>query len=227
MLPNRILRTRLLSNLELPPDHGRHSDTTPWSPSPSPCRERPSTASTRTPNNRTRREQAARHARAGLGPQGNPATESRATAASGTATSSSAACPERKRAVGHVCSRANTVEMNRHLGDISAAVEPGNHAVVVVDGTGWHKSRDLDIPSNLSLLHLPPYSPELNPMENVFEYLKSNHLANRVFRLVEDVLIGVKMAWLEFEDVPDLIKSITSRKWATADAVNKKSSIIN
>ena len=139
----------------------------------------------------------------------------------------SAACPERKRAVGHVCSRANTVEMNRHLGDNRAAVGPGNHAVVVLDSAGWHKSRDLDIPSNLSLLHLPPYSPELIPMENVFEYLKSNHLANRVFRLVEDVFIGVKMAWLEFEDVPDLIKSITSRKWATADAVNTKSSMIN
>ena len=139
----------------------------------------------------------------------------------------SAACPQRKRAVGHVCSRANTDEMNRNLGDISAAVELGSHAVVVLDGAGWHKSKDLDIPSNLSLLHLPPYSPELNPMENVFEYLKFNHLANRVFRLIEDVFIGVKMAWLEFEDAPDLIKSITSRKWAAAEAVNAKSSMIN
>ena len=139
----------------------------------------------------------------------------------------SAACPERKRAVGHVCSRANTVEMNRHLGDISAAVEPGSHAVVVLDGAGWHKSRDLDIPTNLSLLHLAPYSPELNPMENVFEYLKSNHLANRVFKLVEDVCTGVKMAWLAFENNPDLIKSITARKWAAAEAVNEESSMIN
>ncbi len=139
----------------------------------------------------------------------------------------SAACPERKRAVGHVCSRANTVEMNRHFGDISAAVEPGSHAVVVLDGAGWHKSRDLDIPTNLSLLHLPPYSPELNPMENVFEYLKSNHLANRVFKLVEDVCTGVTMAWLAFENNPDLIKSITARKWAAAEAVNEESSMIN
>ena len=78
--------------------------------------------------------------------------------------------------------------------------------------TGWHKFRDLDIPTNLFLLHLPPYSPELNPMENVFEYLKSNHLANRVFNLGEDVCIGVKMAWLKFENDPDLIKSITARE---------------
>ena len=120
--------------------------------------------------------------------------------------------------------RRNEPASRRYLSD---AVELGSHAVVVLDGAGWHKSKDLDIPSNLSLLHLPPYSPELNPMENVFEYLKSNHLANRVFRLVEDVFIGVKMAWLEFEDAPDLIKSITSRKWAAAEAVNEKSSMIN
>ena len=64
-------------------------------------------------------------------------------------------------------------------------------------------------------------------MENVFEYLKSHHLANRVFHFAEDVCIGVKMAWLEFEDARDLIKSITSRKWAAAEAVNEKSSMIN
>ena len=117
--------------------------------------------------------------------------------------------------------------MNRHRGDISAAVEPGSHAVVVLDGEGWQKSKDLDIPANISRLHLPPYSPELNPMENVFECLKSNHLANRVLKLVEDVCIGVKMAWLESEDAPDLINSITSRKWAAAEAVNEKCSMIN
>ena len=110
------------------------------------------------------------------------------------------------------CSRAYTVVMNRHFGDFSAAVEPGSHAVVVLDGAGWHKSRDLDIPDHLSLPHLPPYSPELNPTKIDFEYLKSNHLANRVFQIVQNVCIGVKMARVEFEDNPNLIKSITSRE---------------
>ena len=57
--------------------------------------------------------------------------------------------------------------------------------------------------------------------------MKSNHLANRVFPFVEDACIGVKVAWLEFENAPDLIKSITSRKWAAAEAVNEKSWMIN
>ena len=71
-----------------------------------------------------------------------------------------------------------------------------------------HPSGDLDIPDHLRLSHLPPYSPERNPTKIVFEYLKSN----RVVQVVQDVCIGVKIAWHEFEDNPDPIKSITSRK---------------
>ena len=117
--------------------------------------------------------------------------------------------------------------MNRHLGDISGAVEAGRHAVVVLDGSGWYKSKDLDIPDNHSLLHLPPYSPERNPMENDFEFLKSNHLTSRVFQFVEDVCICAKLAWLAFEDTPDLISSFTSRKWYEVEAVNMKRSMTN
>ena len=126
----------------------------------------------------------------------------------------SAACPDRKQAVGHICERSNTDEMNRHLEDISEQVLPGNHAVVVLDGAGWHKSKDLEIPTNTSLLFLPPYSPELNPMEDVFEFLKSNHLANRVFETVEEVKMAVRMAWREFFGDPERIQSITYREWA-------------
>ena len=67
-----------------------------------------------------------------------------------------AARPEAPVAVGHVCDRANTDEMNRHLADISKAVTPGRHGVVVLDGAGRHRSNDLDTPGNLSLLRLPP-----------------------------------------------------------------------
>ena len=89
-----------------------------------------------------------------------------------------AACPERDLAVSHVCDRADTAQMNRHLQEISKAVETGAHAVLVLDGAGWHKSHALDVPANLSLVHLPPYSPELNSMEQVFQFLKSNYLSN-------------------------------------------------
>ena len=93
----------------------------------------------------------------------------------------SAACPEYHLEATHLCEKSNTDEMNLHLAAIGASVQKGHHGVVVLDRATWHRSRDLKIPSNLSLLHLPPYSPELNPMENVYNYLKSNYLSNRVF----------------------------------------------
>jgi transposase len=59
--------------------------------------------------------------------------------------------------------------MNLHLAEISRHVSPGAHAVVLLDGAGWHKlGGQLRVPDNMSLLRLPPYSPELNPMENIW-----------------------------------------------------------
>ena len=59
--------------------------------------------------------------------------------------------------------------MTAHLTEISAAVAPGAHAVLVLDGAGWHSSAALVVPDNITLLPLPPHSPELNPVENVWQ----------------------------------------------------------
>jgi hypothetical protein len=60
--------------------------------------------------------------------------------------------------------------MNLHLQEISTQVSPGAFAVLTLDGAGWHQVGDrLTVPDNIALLHLPPYSPELNPVENVWE----------------------------------------------------------
>ena len=64
---------------------------------------------------------------------------------------------------------ANTAAMNLHLAEISTQVAPGAHAVITLDGAGWHRpGGDLVVPDNISLLALPPYSPELNPVENIW-----------------------------------------------------------
>ncbi len=78
------------------------------------------------------------------------------------------ACPATGDAVGHVCGRANTAEMDRHLRDIGERVPAGKRALVVPGGAGWHRSGDLGIPDSVSLLRLPPCSPELNPGGTVF-----------------------------------------------------------
>ena len=68
----------------------------------------------------------------------------------------------------------------------------GHYGVVVLERATWHRSGDLKVPANLSLLHLPPYSPELNPMGNVYNHLKTNYHANRFFETLEDVSGEVK-----------------------------------
>ena len=126
----------------------------------------------------------------------------------------SAACPETGDAVGHVCDKANAREMNRHLRDVGRELPEGKHAVMVLDGAGWHKSKDLEIPSNVSLLHLPPYSPELNPIETVFSVLKHRHFANRVFESAEHVRKTVTKVWDNFSHKTEEIMRITRRDWA-------------
>ncbi len=92
-----------------------------------------------------------------------------------------AICPERAIGVGLVLPCANTEAMGLHLAEISRHVTPGAHAILVLDGAGWHGADALGIPDNLTLLPLPPYSPELNPVENVWQYLRQNQLSLRVW----------------------------------------------
>jgi transposase len=105
--------------------------------------------------------------------------------------------------------------MNLHLAEISREVCAGAHAVLVLDGAGWHQTGgELRVPANISLLHLPPYAPELNPVENLWAFLRSNKLANRVFDTYDAILDACCNApnWLMQQ--PERITSITTRDWA-------------
>jgi transposase len=105
--------------------------------------------------------------------------------------------------------------MNRHLLEISAQVSPGAHAVVTLDGAGWHQTGGkLKLPDNISLLPLPPYSPELNPAENIWQFMRQNYLANRVFDTYDAILDACCDAWNQLTDAPDIIRSIATREWA-------------
>jgi hypothetical protein len=89
-----------------------------------------------------------------------------------------AICPERGVGATVVLSHVNMEAMNVHLAEISGQIRPGAHAVLVLDGAGWHDSPKLCIPDNLSLLASPPYSPELNAVENIWQFLRSNFLTH-------------------------------------------------
>ena len=98
-----------------------------------------------------------------------------------------AICPQRSVGAAIIAPSANTEMMSLHLAEISTQVTSGAHAALICDGAGWHQSGERQIvPSNITLLLLPPYSPELNPMENVWDYLRQNKLAARVWDEYED-----------------------------------------
>jgi transposase len=108
----------------------------------------------------------------------------------------------------------DTPAMQAHLAEISAAVAPGAHAVLILDQAGWHGSKDLVVPDNITLLPLPPRSPELNPVENVWQFMRDNWLSNRVFRGYEDIVAHCCDAWNKLMDQPWRISSIGRRSWA-------------
>lgn len=109
---------------------------------------------------------------------------------------------------------ANTEAMNRHLEEISKTVVPGAHAALVFDGAGWHGSEELKIPDNITAITLPPYSPELNPSENICEYFRKNHLSNRLYETYDDIVDACCNAWNALMAEPERIATLTQRCWA-------------
>ena len=104
--------------------------------------------------------------------------------------------------------------MEAHLAEISKAVDPGAHGVVIVDQAGWHMSAKLAIPNNITLLPLPSRSPELNPVENIWQFMRDNWLSNTVFTSYENITTHCCEAWNNLIDEPGKIMSIGLRQWA-------------
>src|ERR1700736_2954659 len=90
------------------------------------------------------------------------------------------------------------------------------HAVVILDRAGWHRSQGLVVPGNITLLELPPYSPELNPVERIWHDLRSHWLANSVFISLADIMDACEMAWNRFATNHGLIRSLCAVALAPA-----------
>ena len=125
-----------------------------------------------------------------------------------------AICPERSTGAAVITPEVNVEAMNEHLGEISRRVSVGAIAVLVLDGAGWHTSPRLQRPHNIVLLPLPAYAPELNPMENVWEYLRANFLSHQVWQVYDAILDACQSAWNSLMQMPARIASITKRPWA-------------
>lgn len=129
-----------------------------------------------------------------------------------------AVCPSQGKAAALIMPVCNTAAMNHHLSEISSQVAADAHAVVILDGAGWHSSHGLVLPSNITLLALPPYSPELNPVERVWHYLRSHWLANSIFPSLVDIMDACETAWNRFAADHALIRSLCAVGWAPASS---------
>ena len=127
-----------------------------------------------------------------------------------------AVCPERGASAALVMPCANAQAMDEHLKAIGGCIKPGAHALVVLDGAGYHDARALAVPDNITLLPLPRYSPELNPVENVWQYLRQNQLSLRVWDDYAAIVATCCQAWNALVAMPDRLASITRRDWAKA-----------
>ena len=127
-----------------------------------------------------------------------------------------AVCPEAGKGAALVLPHCDTQAMNLHLAEIAAAVSPGAHAVLLVDRAGWHLSDRLVVPPNVNLVPLPPRCPELNAMENVWQFLRDNWLSNRIFQSYDAITNHCCDAWNKLVAQPWTIMSIGLREWGNA-----------
>ncbi len=127
-----------------------------------------------------------------------------------------AVCPARGTGAGPVMPFADTDAMNRHLEEIGRTVAGGAHAVLSMDRAGRHTTGELEMPETILPVFLPPRSPELNPVENIWQYIRDNRLSNRVFETCDDIVEASCEAWNKLIDTPRKIVSIGLRQWAGA-----------
>ena len=125
-----------------------------------------------------------------------------------------AICPKEGKGAALVMPRCVTETMSLHLAEISRAVAPDAHAVILLDQAGWHQARTLVVPDNITLMPLPPYAPELNPAENIWQHMRENWLSNRVFADYDDIVAHCCDAWNKLLAQPARITSIGMRNWA-------------
>ena len=112
-----------------------------------------------------------------------------------------------------VLPEATTATMSLFLAEFAASLPVDVHAVLVLDGAGWHGARALAVPPNVTLVPLPPYSPELNPVERVWLYLRERFLSLRVFRDYRAIVDACCEAWNRLVAETGRLRSLCDQPW--------------
>lgn len=95
--------------------------------------------------------------------------------------------PQTGESMGLVATTTDTEMFNLYLEMLGRQIGPDRHMILILDQAGWHVAKDLTVPANITLHHLPPYSPELNPVERLWLWIKSHELSNRVYETKENL----------------------------------------
>lgn len=130
-----------------------------------------------------------------------------------------AACPQTGQAEAILAPYLDTPIINQFLDQFSRALPPDVQAVLVWDGAGYHRSNQLMVPDNVTLLSLPAYSPELNPIENLWHYLKSHHWSNRAYSDYDALFDTAEKAWRAVCLQPDQIQTICAAPYSSCAVI--------
>jgi transposase len=125
-----------------------------------------------------------------------------------------ALCPELGKGAGLTLPFCNSQSMSLRLAEISLAIELGAHRVLLMDLAGWHMTRKLEVPDNISIVPLPPRCPERNRVENIWQFMHGNWLSNRIFTSLNNIIDLCCEAWNKLADQPWRIMTIGLRQWA-------------
>lgn len=119
-----------------------------------------------------------------------------------------AVCPQTGQAEAILAPHMNTDVMNAFFGEFAKTIDEDVHVVMIWDGAGFHRSHRLQIPDNITVIALPAYSPELNPIENLWHYLRSHHWSNQTYRDYDDLMQTAITAWQASALDPEIIQSV-------------------
>jgi transposase len=129
-------------------------------------------------------------------------------------------CPATGQCHGWRMPYANTWIMNLYLKDFAKQLPKDVHALLVMDKAGWHNSKELEIPANISILLLPAYSPELNPAELIWRQLRQRKLSNRLYPTIDDLEAAVDEAWLWISNQQDELSNLCLFPWIESALIN-------
>ena len=129
-----------------------------------------------------------------------------------------AACPDKDKSCALILPTVNMDMMQLHLYEISKQVDENHHALILMNRAAWHTTEKLVLPPNLSIIPLPPYSPELNPMEQLWQQLRKLKLSNACYEHYDGIVNACVEAWNMFVSEEDNVKKLCSRNWAIIES---------